>query len=191
MRKSTSRVRIRQQHIGVLSDDMWSVHGRENWRPVGRFEGKYEVSSMGRVRVTATGQIRALQESRDHLRVSLYLRGRQTVWVHQLVAEAFIGPRPDGQEVRHLDGNGLNNRLENLAYGSHQENMLDRRAHGTAINAHTDQESCKRGHVLDGANVYFNGSARKRSCKTCARLRERWKKTGEWDFARKCHISEM
>lgn len=45
--------------------------------------------------------------------------------VHQLVALTFLGPRPKGQEVRHLDGNPLNNRADNLAYGTRTENIYD------------------------------------------------------------------
>lgn len=45
--------------------------------------------------------------------------------VHQLVALTFLGPRPKGQEVRHLDGDPLNNAVTNLAYGTRSENILD------------------------------------------------------------------
>jgi hypothetical protein len=37
-------------------------------------------------------------------------------YVHQLVAEAFIGPCPPGHKLVHLNGNGLDNRRANLAY---------------------------------------------------------------------------
>jgi hypothetical protein len=37
-------------------------------------------------------------------------------WIHQLVAEAFIGPCPRGHKLVHLNGNGLDNRRVNLAY---------------------------------------------------------------------------
>lgn len=47
------------------------------------------------------------------------------VHVHTLVARAFIGPRPKGQDVRHLDDNELNNRPSNLAYGTRKMNMAD------------------------------------------------------------------
>src|SRR4051812_19574137 len=40
-----------------------------------------------------------------------------------LVALAFHGPRPAGLEIRHLDGDRTNDRPDNLAYGTHQENM--------------------------------------------------------------------
>ena len=50
--------------------------------------------------------------------------------VASLVAFAFIGPRPDGNVVRHLDGNKDNNRADNLAYGTHQDNADDDRRLG-------------------------------------------------------------
>lgn len=52
------------------------------------------------------------------------------VGIHQLVADAFIGLRPDGQQVRHLDGNPGNNAASNLAYGTVQDNANDRKRHG-------------------------------------------------------------
>lgn len=37
-------------------------------------------------------------------------------WMHQLVAEAFLGPCPSGHKLVHLNGDGLDNRRANLAY---------------------------------------------------------------------------
>lgn len=51
--------------------------------------------------------------------------------LHLLVAAAFIGPRPPGKIVRHLDGNRKNPRWGNLAYGTYAENTQDAIAHGT------------------------------------------------------------
>ena len=55
---------------------------------------------------------------------------KRTRTVHQLVLQAFVGPIPSGQEVRHLDDNKKNNRLENLCYGTRSENLLDRHGKG-------------------------------------------------------------
>jgi len=52
-------------------------------------------------------------------------------YVHRLVLQEFVGPCPDGMECRHLDGDPQNNRLGNLAWGTHQENMDDKKRHGT------------------------------------------------------------
>lgn len=43
-------------------------------------------------------------------------------YVHVLVAEAFIGPRPVGLQIDHIDGNPKNNHLSNLRYLSPHEN---------------------------------------------------------------------
>lgn len=52
-------------------------------------------------------------------------RGQRAVPVHALLMDAFVGPAPDGQEVRHLDGT-TNNALSNLAYGTPKQNAEDR-----------------------------------------------------------------
>lgn len=46
--------------------------------------------------------------------------------VHSLVALTFHGERPDGMEIRHLNGNQQDNRPCNLAYGTHTENEADK-----------------------------------------------------------------
>lgn len=56
---------------------------------------------------------------------------RKKRWVHHLVLEAFGHPRPEGLQCRHLDGNPSNNRLDNLRWGTHEENVDDRWRHGT------------------------------------------------------------
>jgi len=46
--------------------------------------------------------------------------------VHRCVAEAFLGPEPfRGAHVRHLNDIKTDNRLENLAWGSPQDNTDD------------------------------------------------------------------
>lgn len=105
---------------------------QEEWRPCPGYEGIYSVSSCGRIRRDLGGQrVRAgriLRQSRggpakSYLYACLSRDGRAlSKRVHGLVAAAFLGPRPPGKEVNHLDGNGTNNSLENLEYVSHGEN---------------------------------------------------------------------
>lgn len=50
--------------------------------------------------------------------------------IHVLVLEAFVGPRPDGMQCRHLNGDPHDNNLDNLRWGTALENAADRERHG-------------------------------------------------------------
>lgn len=63
--------------------------------------------------------------------VDLRTGKRRNARLNVLMMEVFVGPPPPGQEVRHRDGNRLNNRLENLSYGTRRDNMRDAIEHGT------------------------------------------------------------
>jgi hypothetical protein len=52
------------------------------------------------------------------------------VHVHDLILETFVCPCPPGMECLHYDGNGLNNHLINLSWGTHLENSVDQIRHG-------------------------------------------------------------
>lgn len=54
-------------------------------------------------------------------------------YVHRMVADAFLPPRALNHEVRHLDGNRLNNAVANLAWGTRLENVADTRRHGRLL----------------------------------------------------------
>lgn len=63
--------------------------------------------------------------SRGYLAVSIYTdaRERTTQRVHQLVAAAFLGTRPPGMQINHINGNKSDNRVENLEYVTRSENV--------------------------------------------------------------------
>lgn len=119
----------------------------EEWRGVPGWEGYYQVSNLGRVRsvdrVVSSGGYLQLRRGRvlrpgrsqgGYLRVALCRDGvLSSAEIHTLVLLAFVGPRPDGLETRHLDGKQLNNTIENLCYGTVQENADDRKRHGTVV----------------------------------------------------------
>lgn len=56
--------------------------------------------------------------------------GQKSLCVHPLILAAFKGPRPQGMECCHNNGNPADNRIENLRWATHQENMDDRSRHG-------------------------------------------------------------
>ena len=108
----------------------------EEWKVVKSDSGNYMVSNLGMVKscartiVGSNGISRRLREkilkqNCDEWGYPLVHIDGKTTKVPRLVAEAFIGKRPDGMEIRHLDGNPQNNRIENLAYGTHSQNVLD------------------------------------------------------------------
>lgn len=70
--------------------------------------------------------------ARGHLYVNLTRGGKpHSKYVHRLVLETYVGTCPEGMECRHLNGDPTDNRVENLAWGTHKENMHDRDRHGT------------------------------------------------------------
>lgn len=117
-------------------------------RPIPGYEGLYEVSNFGKVfsltRPSREGRVnrktplelKQRQPRGDgYLTVSLYGKNGEatTKFVHSLVAETFIGARPEGAECCHCDGNSLNNSLGNLRWGSAKDNQKDRLLHGTDV----------------------------------------------------------
>jgi hypothetical protein len=113
----------------------------EEWRAVPGFEGEYEVSSFGRVRSldrivsqasrkglvyqkAIRGRMLRPGKTGPFGHVSVSLRRLNSKLVHALVAAAFIGPRPAGFDVAHLDGDGANNLADNLRYVSRSENNI-------------------------------------------------------------------
>lgn len=57
-----------------------------------------------------------------------------SAFVHHLIAEAFLGPRPTWhEEIRHLDGNKLNCAAANLSWGTRRENRADADRHGRSV----------------------------------------------------------
>ena len=158
----------------------------ERWLPVAGFPG-YEVSDQGNVRSMprkgADGRrlggrtLRPRPTPTGYLRVGLCL-DREVVdrYIHQLVAEAFLGPRPEGMDVAHWDGKPGHNAASNLRYASRSENQLDMRRHGTHLNGR--KTHCKNGHEFTPENTApISGHPDWRKCRQCAEdyLRE-WKR---------------
>ena len=67
-----------------------------------------------------------------YLGISLCHQNKKvTKAVHRLVCMAFYGMPPSkSSQVRHLDGNYTNNNPLNLAWGTQEENWMDRKTHG-------------------------------------------------------------
>lgn len=102
----------------------------EEWRPVVGWEGIYSVSNLGRIRrdlpakKTYPGKI--LKQRINHggyFEIQLFNAPFvKRKFVHRLVAEVFIGPRPKGFFVNHIDGCKTNNIPANLEYVTSKQN---------------------------------------------------------------------
>jgi len=111
----------------------------EIWKDIPGYEGLYQSSNKGRIRGVDRyvvyrnnrkrlwkGKIKTQRKDyKGYLRVELCKDGLQkTLHVHQLVAMSFI-PNPDNKPyINHLDGNPLNNSIENLEWCTPRENTV-------------------------------------------------------------------
>lgn len=120
----------------------------EEWRPVKGYEGRYEVSSFGRVKrlarvihrktcfdyrvpeIIMTLKIR--KSGYVEVKLSKGTReSRKDFMVHRLVAEAFLPKRKGRDYVDHLDGDKQNNHVSNLEWVTMRENNV--RAYQTGL----------------------------------------------------------
>src|SRR6185437_7645456 len=107
----------------------------ERWLPLpcfgGIFKDAYEISDQGRARNSQTGHILKPGLANGYYMILPSMHGvRRKVYIHRAVAEAFIGPCPEGQEVRHGPNGKLDNRATELRYGTSSENNYDIVEHG-------------------------------------------------------------
>lgn len=145
----------------------------ETWRPVLGFEGFYNVSDRNHVlslyraprRRGQPGLLKLSPDRYGYLCAKLYLAGKLYHRpIHQLVCEAWHGPRPEGLETRHLDGDQLNNAPWNLKWGTPSENSQDRTLHGRDPQA--NKTHCPAGHPYQGRNLILDEHGW-RKCRTC------------------------
>ena len=134
----------------------------EEWRAVVGYEGLYEVSNLGRVKLMArdgwsngtllrlSGRILKPQPiHKGYVRVVLNGHGiRRFRRIHRLVLQAFVGECPDGMQCAHLNGDPADCQLSNLAWVSPTENASHKHAHGTHLHGSKSNLA-----VLDEAQV--------------------------------------
>jgi hypothetical protein len=119
----------------------------EKWRQIPGFNGRYEASSLGRIRSTGAPHPQRAKSGRIamiHRRARVLSLGSKALGykcvelagksyaVSRLVCLAFHGTCPEGYQCAHLNGDPSDNRPTNLKWTTISENQLHKRLHGTS-----------------------------------------------------------
>lgn len=115
----------------------------ETWKPIPGYEGRYEVSDMGRVRsldrdVTykdgrrgrRKGQCLRGSYHKSHGYVVISLDSTDKRVLHRLVADAFLPETQFKETVNHINGDKLDNRACNLEWATYERNNDHARSTG-------------------------------------------------------------
>lgn len=99
--------------------------GKEIWRNVKDYGGKYAISNWGNVRNNNTNRIlKKCNGTNGYKVVCLSKNGEtKTQYVHRLVGDAFIPKKNDREQINHIDEHKGNNNVENLEWCSKKYNI--------------------------------------------------------------------
>ncbi len=103
----------------------------EIWKEVPETNGIYFVSDFGNIKRVKSSSGKDIEK---YPKCGIYTDGYKSIWLHingkfsykklhQLVALSFLGPRPEGLVVNHMDCDKLNNKPSNLEYVTRAENV--------------------------------------------------------------------
>jgi hypothetical protein len=110
----------------------------EFWQEIPNTNGRYQVNEMGEIKSTQPGKSPVILKPRidraGYYTVRLSVNGKQTTcFVHRLVAESFLDAELGKHEVNHINGIKTDNRVQNLEWVTHAENMQHAFATGLCV----------------------------------------------------------
>lgn len=106
---------------------------QEIWKNIPDFPG-YQVSNLGRIWSEKTKRLRkSHKQQKGYWHIVLCHKNKtKTIRLNRLVLEIFAGPAPSPEHhAAHKDGDKDNNTVSNLYWATPQENVNDRKRHGT------------------------------------------------------------
>ena len=94
------------------------------WKDIKNYEGIYQVNVLGEVKNIKFNRILKNVSTGKYLKVVLFKKGKGKQYlIHRLISEYFI-PNPSNKPcINHINGDGLDNRLDNLEWVTHKENI--------------------------------------------------------------------
>lgn len=104
---------------------MKHIYTLEFWKDIKGYEGLYQVSNIGQVKSLRRNKIlKPAPDDKGYLTVGLHKNKKQkTFRIHRLVAEAFLPNEEELPEVDHINRDRADNRVCNLQWISHIENL--------------------------------------------------------------------
>ncbi len=117
-----------------------------------KYKGQYSISNFGNIRNNKTNKILKLRTNhRGYLKTNISINGEKyTVFPHRMVAEIFILNSENKPQVNHIDGNKLNNKVDNLEWCTCKENVQHAFKNGLNLgNGKTVYQLNNNGQVLN------------------------------------------
>jgi hypothetical protein len=91
----------------------------------------YYVSENGGIKAQRFIHLKPHKDKQGRPIISIWKNGKSIpLKIHRLVLEAFVGPCPNGCEGVHINDIPHDNRIKNLAWATHKENMRQMSANG-------------------------------------------------------------
>lgn len=137
----------------------------EEWKDICGYNGMYQISTLGRIRSTnylRTGKTKILKQATNNCGYKyVVLREcgkKKNLYIHRLVASAFIDNTENLPEVDHIDTSKTNNVVTNLRWVSHEENQNNPISIQKMIenNVPTARGRCGKSHVRSKSIIQYD-----------------------------------
>ena len=110
-------------YVNIQREEVFII---ETWKDIYKYEGRYQISNLGRVKSFGRNNPMIMKEKdiRGYKSVTLHDGERKrTIQIHRLVAMHFMSNPDNKPQVNHKDGDKSNNCVENLEWVTNSENI--------------------------------------------------------------------